>query len=301
MKNFWTKTFRRLAAGAIVSGATAFYSAMCYAQVAADTASDVVYADGWQAGDNGGFGFTAWSFAGTANTPAPGQQAIDNGLQAGGTGSAPYNNIGQAWTLYNPNAPNQGTDNPPSNDTDISQAGRGFAALQPGQVLSIVLDNPIERNFFRGFTVRFNSGGANDTAARLRVGTFEYFSPDLWFTSAGDTPLFMTDTDAGLRLDLSLIDADTYRLGMTPLDNPGLAYTETGTLGGDAGTPINWVEFELYNTDSDFYPTAVSPAAATDFYVSGMQIIPEPTTGVLLVLGAGVLVAGGTVRRRKTE
>ena len=72
------------------SGATAFSSAMCYAINAADNASDPVYADGWQAGDNGGTGFTAWNFdTDTVFAVTPGTQAIDDGLQAGGANSSP--------------------------------------------------------------------------------------------------------------------------------------------------------------------------------------------------------------------
>src|SRR5262245_19107628 len=44
---------------------------------------------------------------------------------------------------------------------------------------------------------------------------------------------------------------------MTPLDNPGAAYTATGTL--SSASPINWIEFQFYNTHSDFYPTMIPP------------------------------------------
>ena len=55
-------------------------SAAAYAGNAFDNASDPVYADGWQAGDNGGFGFTAWDFS---TDPGPSSfHAIDDGLQA---------------------------------------------------------------------------------------------------------------------------------------------------------------------------------------------------------------------------
>ena len=63
MKKSWSHYFRRIAAVCAVSGATAWSSAMCYAvQLAYDDASDSVYADGWQAGDNGGSGFEPWDF-----------------------------------------------------------------------------------------------------------------------------------------------------------------------------------------------------------------------------------------------
>ena len=96
MKNYWIKTLRRLAAASIVVGASAFSSAMTYAATMAfDTATDAAYDDGWQAGDNGGFGFGAWDFTGTYNTPVG--QTMD-------IFSHP-NDLGRAWTLFNADAP----------------------------------------------------------------------------------------------------------------------------------------------------------------------------------------------------
>jgi hypothetical protein len=296
MKNYWTTTFRRLAAGAAIAGATAFSSAMCYAN-AFDVATNPPYADGWQAGDNGGSGFGPWDFTGTYNSPVG--QTIDT--------ASPYNNIGTAWTLYNADGPNQGPDNPPSGGTDISQAGRAIVGnLQVGQTVSVVVDNPIERQFFRGYTVRLNTGGGNTVyagtpATRFAMGTFEYFTNGQWYSTDGSPSLFDTDTDAGLRLDFTLTGVDTFSMTMTPLDNPGAAYSDSGTLTGPAGSAIDWIEFEFYNTDSDFNPTTVGGALATDFYISSMSVVPEPATGVLLVLGAGALLGLGTGRKRNRE
>src|SRR5262245_53963160 len=126
MKNSWTRTFRRLAAGCAIFTTTAFASAMSYAATLAfDTATDAAYDDGWQAGDNGGFGFGPWNFDGTYNSPL--QQTTD-------IFSAP-NNLGRAWTLYNPDGPAVGTANPPQGGTDIARAGRGFPALVPGDTV----------------------------------------------------------------------------------------------------------------------------------------------------------------------
>src|SRR6476620_3508806 len=87
MRNSWIQTFRRLAAATIVAGSSLFYSAMCYAN-ALDVATNPAYADGWQAGDNGGFGFGPWSFNSTDPTPA--------GTYQGMSSSSP---IGTSWTL----------------------------------------------------------------------------------------------------------------------------------------------------------------------------------------------------------
>jgi hypothetical protein len=185
MKNSWSKTLRRLAAGAMVAGATAFTSAMCYAN-AYDDALDPAYADGWQgqrhddfgnqlnAGDNGGFGFTQWNFdssywwygdpnrvfsyAGAPDGTGPstaGIHAIDNGLGTGVVGSNPNNNIGPAWTLAGD-----------ATFKDVNRVGRGFDPLQIGQTFRIVIDNPTARPLGGGFTgyqlrLTGNTGGTN--------------------------------------------------------------------------------------------------------------------------------------------
>lgn len=308
MKNSWIRTFRRLAAACAIGGATAYASAMSYAATLAfDTATDAAYDDGWQAGDNGGFGFGPWNFNGTYASPL--QQTTD-------IFSAP-NNLGRAWTLYNPDGRDAGTANPPQGGTDIARAGRGFPALVPGDTLHVVIDNPTERRFFRGYTVRFNTGGANmcyagdncttpvfdpgSVTTRMAVGTFDYFTYGKWYSTDGSPTLFDTDTHHGMRIDFTLTSANTFALKMTPLDNPAIAYSDTGTLTGTG--PINWVQFELYNTDSDYHPTAVSPAGETDFYISNMWIVPvpEPASAVLFVLGAGVLSAFAAGRPRREE
>jgi hypothetical protein len=297
MKNYWIKILRRLAAASVVAGATAFSSAMSYAAtIAFDTATDAAYDNGWQAGDNGGFGFGGWDFTGTYNTPVG--QTMD-------IFSHP-NDLGRAWTLFNADAPPG-----PGIGTDIAQAGRSLGgAMVPGDTLHVVIDNPTERRFFRGYTVRFNTGGGNTVFAgtpqsRMAVGLFEHdATPGDWDATGtgGDPTLFDTDTNHGMRIDFTLTGTDTFNLVMTPLNDPSKAYSKSGTLDGPAGAPINWVEFELFNTDSDYYPTHTITGGETDFYISNMwvtNVIPEPTAAVLLVMGAGVMAAAGGARRRE--
>jgi hypothetical protein len=267
---------------------------MCYAQIAADSATDPVYANGWQAGDNGGFGFGPWNFEGTYASPVG--QVINS--------TAPFNQLGTAWTLYNADGPEptgQG------GGSDISQAGRAIVGnLQPGQTIWAIIDNPTQRRFFRGYTVRFNTGGGNTVyqgtpVSRLAVGTFEYFTNGQWFaTGTGGNPnLFDTDTDQGMRIDLTLTSVNTFNLVMTPLDNPGLAFSKSGTLDGPAGSPIDWIEFELYNTDSDFYPNPVPDPGPTDFYISSITVVPEPQTALLFLAGSGCALAAAWARKRR--
>src|SRR5262249_28662782 len=90
-----------------VTGATSLMTESADAQTltAADYATNSAYANGWQATDNGGFGFTAWSFSGT----------YTNAVQHAMSGTNAYNQLGLAWTLFLPdgNEPGGGTYNPP--------------------------------------------------------------------------------------------------------------------------------------------------------------------------------------------
>jgi PEP-CTERM motif-containing protein len=295
MKISWGRFLRRMAAVCMIGASPAWSAAVSYAAfLAADSATNAPYDDGWQAGDNGGFGFGAWDFTGTYNTPVG--QTMD-------IFSDP-NDLGRAWTLFNADAPPG-----PGAGTDIAQAGRLIpGGLAPGNTITVVVDNPIERRFFRGYTVRFNSGGGNTVYAgvpqsRMAVGTFEYFTNGKWFaTGTGGNPnLFDLDTRHGMRIDLTLTGIDTFHLEMTPLNDPSIKFTKNGTLAGPAGAPINWVEFELYNTDSDWYPTHTITGGETDFYISYMQVtgeIPEPSSVLLAMAGVGGL---GILTRRKRE
>lgn len=322
MKNSWRHYLRRLATASVVSGSVAWSSAMCYAaQLAFDTPDDPVYADGWQEGDDGGTGFTAWNFDGTSVDlvyNVMDSHEIDDGLKVGSSTSSPFNNLeGKAWTIYNfngRNGPAGSPNNLPSGATDIARAGRGFAALQPGQTLSVIIDNPIERAFFRGYFINLNggTGGVNGNicyaggpctpggtpVSKFDVRMFDYFTYGQWAVADGDAPpndfnfipLFDTDnpgppeevgTDHGVQIDVTLTGADAYELVMTPLDNPGAAHTQTGTF-ASPGVPIDWIEFTFFNTDSDFYPTMVaSDARATDFYIRSIEITDAAPPGLL--------------------
>jgi hypothetical protein len=271
---------RGLAMACAAAGATAIPKAVSAIPLASDNASNAAYSDGWQVGDNGGFGFGPWNMSGTYNTPV--QHSLDS------TGTMPYNQIGPSWILYNPDAPPG-----PGTGTDISQAGRAIlGGLQPGMTLTTIIDNPTERRFFRGYTVRLNTGGGNTAfeqppQSRLAIGTFEYFTNGKWYATGtgGDPNLFDTDTDAGLRIDVTLTSTDNFLLVMTPLDDPSKTFAKSGTLEGPAGSTIDWIEFELYNTDSDFFPTVALDPQATDFYIRSIEInaIPEPAATVWLL------------------
>ena len=174
---------------------------ICSAQFsAADYATDPTYAGGWSAGQNGGYGFTAWSFTGTSGSPI--QQAMNS--------SSSFNQLGTAWTLFSPAGGLSGG--------DVANAGRGFAPLQVGQTIRTVIDNPTATSFYRGYTISLNNGTDNYLPGGSAVGqqvaayTFEYFSYGKWYVGdrTGDhvTSRFNTDTAAaGMELAVTLTSA----------------------------------------------------------------------------------------------
>ena len=72
-------------------------------------------------------------------------------------------------------------------------------------------------------------------------------------------------TNSGVQVDLEMTGPDTYKLTMTPLDNPGAAYTQTGTL-DTPGEPIDWLEVTFFNT-------ITAEGYETDFFIKSLEII----------------------------
>jgi hypothetical protein len=256
-----------------LSGATAMMTNVCSAQVAADYATNPTYAGGWAAGQNGGFGFGAWSFNGTDPTPA--------GVYQGMTSSSP---IGTAWTLFTHD-----------NHTGLANAGRAInGGLQVGQTFETVINNPTAFHFYRGFDLLFTSGPDNslpgDNAAALRLSVFNY-SASNWSindTGSANTGLSSVTTGAaGMKLDLLLTSSTAYSLTLTPL-NGATPYTHSGTLAG----PISYVDFRLWDGAS-----SGPNDTANNFGIGYMTIsVPEPSTFALIGLGFGGLLF---FRRRK--
>ena len=249
---------QKVGAVCAMAGATTLLTGTASAQsfVAADYATDPTYAAGWSAGQNGGYGFGAWSFDGTTDT----NNVADPGSQQTLSSAAA---IGKSWTLFNL-----------SSSGGISIVGRAIpGGLKPGQTFETVLQNPDAFTYYRGFDILFansttNQPGGDNTDA-LRLLSFYQFATN-WkaVDNSGTTfvPLASADTAAaGARIDLTLLTTNTYSLTMTPLANPSNAYTQTGTFIPDL--PINWVTYRLWNTQS-----SGPDDTADNFFISSMTI-----------------------------
>jgi len=277
-----------VAVACAVAGVSTIMNGNCSAQmlIAADYATNSTYAAGWSAGQNGGYGFGPWSFTTDPITDGvTSQNAMDS--------TSPYDPFGVAWTLYNPIGPAIGCPNPPDYGPppaqpkgDVARAGRALpnGGLHVGQTFSTIISNPTEQRYYRGYTIVLSSGSDNiqygNTGLSLAVGTFDFFVQGGWYTTqtfqTGGTTLIDTDTATnGMELDVTITDTNSYHLVMTPLGNPGNAYSEDGTF---TNAPITWVTYQLYNTDSDFYnftngiPSVCVNPQRTDFYIKSMTV-----------------------------
>jgi hypothetical protein len=307
MRNSWRRFFRRVATVTLFCGSLAWSSAMCHAQIAFDSASDPIYADGWQAGDNGGFGFTPWNFDSAYHWPVANGgdgmwypynsnfHAIDDGLKAGTHYSNPFNNIGKAWAIgsiqyfHEPSGETRGS---------FPRVGRGFDPLQIGQTIKVTIDNPTEQLFFKGYFVRLNGGtggmngnicngggvsctpNAPNPAPKMLFQMFEYATEGEWSVQdAGstDTGLFDVDTaEAGAVFSVTRTGEDTYDVTMDPL-GAAPSFTSTSHTFNSPGVPVDWIEFTFFNTATD---TGTPPTAATDFYIRSIEITGPATPGV---------------------
>jgi hypothetical protein len=204
------------------------------------------------------------------------------------------------------------------NAYDLSQAGRalpngevfdpgsGFYSagpgLQIGQTFTTVISNPTDRAPYGGYTVSLQNWPENriqnHTEDVIAVGTFEYFgSLGRWYTPGtyddfSSRPFADLDTTTnGMQIDITITGTTNYHLVLTPLGNLGKAFSEDGNFANPG--PVVWVTYELYNTDSNFYPPGGDYSACggpdrTDFYIKSMTVsslelnIKQLGTNVLL-------------------
>jgi hypothetical protein len=257
MKSHFSPNSKVALACAVAGASTMIMNGNCSAGglVAADYATNPIYADGWSAGQNGGYGFGPWSFDGTDTTPPTGPYQ----------GISTTSPLGTAWTLL--------TYDPHSGIADAGRAITEPGGLQPGQTLELVLDNPAGNFFYRGWDILFLNGTDNnpggDNTAALRAQYFDYFTTDWSVVDGSGGPLIPLDINttasAGVKVDLTLTSTNSYLLTMTPLSAPSNVYSQTGLL--TTNLPINYVNFRLY-----WGPSTGLTDTGTNYEISSMTI-----------------------------
>jgi hypothetical protein len=205
--------------------------------VAFDDASQSPYANGWQAGDNGGAGFGPWSVAYSGNT---------NGLlhppRFIDTGPLPANSLGApAFAL---------TTGDQNNQFETSEVQRTFLTpIAVGQTFSADVNGSALSNapsFTTGNT--FDLLGTNGSE-RFSLFTNNGYNNDRW-TSTGDAD---TGIPAGnsFHIAITLVDTNTFDLVLSPIGGGSPYFSHTGvSLAGTSGVAINRLRISDYGTGS---------------------------------------------------
>lgn len=258
------------------------------AVLAYDDSDDPAYDDAfpqWDSGDNGGYGFTAW-------TLSPASPQGDSGFftaTSSQNGFAPSGDIdspdGDAWGLY-------------ANGTGSAEAYRGFDfngdstldSMPLYSTFTLYMDNGWnDANV--GFVLRTgNDTGGKNTGQRLE---FLHTAGENYriIDSSGAVDTGIGWTDGGLILSLTLTSENTYSLLITPAGG-GSSSVFSGTLGGSGGIQSVALYNEHAGNGSNF-----------DVFFNNMTIsdaVPEPGVVSLLVLSTAFL-AGRRRRQRQTR
>jgi hypothetical protein len=276
-----TKTMKRWLAAAIVAfvGVTMPPRWAAAQIVASDNATDPVYSDGWEEGDNGGTGFLPWT-GGMYGNPV----AIDAGPEPDNDLGVPAFQLGTGGQGY--------------------WAIRPFASpMQAGQSFKIGIDpfafptDPAAEGEFQSL-IRFGAGGSDN--AHERVGLYAYayytagavaFGSDKWGVVAetandglnGGTPLptspcfatgcttySMLDSSDGFSLVLDLLTIDTYRLRI--IDDDITTLDISGQLNADtAGQGIDQLVF---------WAADGNQATIDNSYFTNLEIVTTPSESI---------------------
>ncbi|MBC7809363.1 MAG: hypothetical protein H7145_24780 [Akkermansiaceae bacterium] len=263
--------------------------------VASDNASDAVYNDGWQTGDNGGFGFGAWTLS-TAGGNAG--FFIGTSKGNGGGGSNGIDTAGESFGLF-----------ANSNDNPSALASRPInSAVVVGGTVSFGFDNGFvdggrapqfllaDGGGVARLTFQFVGGGNNYSV--IDAGGTQNFGNG---NGANDLGQY---TDGGLSGTFTLTGLDAYTLQVTrraPSFDPSQPIqtaTISGTLAGTSGSSI---------TQLQAFTNAGGGGGTGDFFVNSFQVetpdvtvVPEVGTLSLAIIAVGVLGAC-IVRRTENE
>ncbi len=247
------------------------------ANLAFDSAADPVYNDGWQSGDNGGYGFAPWalltlgSSSGHFLASSTGNgDGLDDGNINGAANDHDIDTAGRAWGMY------------ASFDSSADGAGavRNLTggALTVGQSISIDMDNGyINSSGYNYVGITFVSS-SDSVLFRFEGGdaNYEVYSNNL----ATLTPTTLPFADEGLTLSLTRTGFSTIDLTAT-LRN-GATQTLPLILSGATGADIQAV---LLANDS------AGQGPPHDAYFNSITVTPEPASAALLGLGAMALVS----------
>jgi hypothetical protein len=250
--------FLRIArSAAAFAGSVLLATTACAAGM--DSASQPAYADGWQAGDNGGTGFGAWSFSFSGNAAAlvhPAPRFIATTALAGNSLPTP------AFALTT-------SDRPTLYDT--SAVGRQVGPLAVGDILRVDIDGSALDNsaaaFSTGNTIQLLGA---DGVERFGLFTNNRLNGNQWTTEGAATGVAAA---GAFTFEFTLTAVDAYNVALLPVGGGAPLYSRVGgALRGTAGSALTRIRISTFGTGSStdgtkelFFNNFVvqSPAAAS--------------------------------------
>ena len=261
------------------------------ANYAYDNASAHAYDDGWQNGDNGGYGWGAWTLSGSGThghfigTSTQNGNGSDDGTVGGVASDSDIN------TTLGPDPDQSGDPDPNStsarawgmyaNNGSVANAYRSFTggALSVGQTVAIDFDNGYLDNSYSVGVGLLNASGNTLWEVFFTGGQSNYRYQD----GSGFNNTTISYGDEGVALDFTLTSSSGYQMTLTRLD--GTTQTITGSLISNADQAISQVR--LFNAGA-------GSGTSKDAFFNSISIVPEPSAALLGSLGALALL-----RRRR--
>ncbi len=269
---------------AVACAVAMFAAADLVLAAASDSAGNAPYADGWDAGDNGGTGFGSWafSFSGDATLLNPIYSMDPSFIDGVGLGPLAGNSLGApAFGLTTSNRPFF---------FDTLEATRTInSPLAIGQTFSVDIDGSalIPAAPFDGLGNVFALHGT-DNVERFGMFTFAGSNANNWIATGGNTAI---PAASSFNLAFTLTGLNSYSLALTPVGGGAPLYAESGALGGTAGVGIGSIRIADYGTGS-------SADGSREMFLDNFSIVPEPTSLVLSAFGICTVVAAARRRRK---
>jgi len=274
------------------------------ANLAFDNASAYAYDDGWQTGDNGGYGWGPWTLQSTgfAGFFVATSTSNGNGVDDGFIGGLPGDD--DIDTQVGPNPDNSAGFGDPVPNTTIARSLGMFSDNTSGPSRADAF-----RSFTGGpltvgqtFTIAFDNGDMiPGPGATIGIGLLNAGGDTLWqltYSATGsgfyrytDGSIFPNDTSVefgteGLSLAVELLAPDMFRMDLMRLD--GMFDSVTGFLIPNVDMDMDIAQIHVFSDRAGSDPSS-------HFFINSMEVIPEPSSA-MLVLAA---LALPLLRRRR--
>jgi len=256
-----------------------------------DAATDPAYTgDGWQATDNGGAGFGAWTLASywdAGGSPYAAAHFIDS--------TSTFNDLGTAFALTNSNTLNAGNFS--------TTATRAFAPqLNVGQTFSVDLDNPVHDplgGISSGFVIRFLN---SNSQSRLTIYNSYFYLSQQWlvYDTVADRQTGFNDVESseGFTLDFTLTGVDSYDLTITPFAAISPIVLSGTLIDRGEFSEIAAVQFEMYGNGSGSGGNNATATGEHELFFTNLTVtsIPAPAS-LIAACGMGAIMAARRRRR----